>query len=347
MTRAPGWRQRISLGVLTPLLLAIALWAPNMGLVGGVYDAAQATALVSPTLTITIPAPIVGVAEGPVGTNVTMQGSGATPGDTLQFGYVSQTAGCAGADTPISTAPLVIVRPDGGFAVAFSWPSNAATAGADYGICAHDMTTITNPPIASTDLFKVDSATAPSITVTPVDANGTPLPTPAANGALYAGGYAQIVGANFFPGGNRIFVQETADIFTANLYNPQQALKVISGDAISLQDGAFTIVVQLPEQQGTFYLNVLSTDGDGPTNQLPSLLASQQVTISAPPATPTPTASATPVVTPTPASRGAKTPAPSASRVAAIVGLGGVSVLLFLIGVILLVSAALTPWPRV
>ena len=66
-SRAPVWRQRVSIGLLTPLLLVVALWAPTLGLMGG-PSTVQAAALDSPTLTITIPAPVVGVAEGPVGT---------------------------------------------------------------------------------------------------------------------------------------------------------------------------------------------------------------------------------------------------------------------------------------
>jgi len=343
---------RIGLGVWAALALAIMLCAPAFGLLNvGAAPSAQAAALDSGAISIERPTPVVGVAEGPVGTNLYIKAVGLTAGDTYQLGYATQTATCAGpgAITAIVGATPTPAESNGGFFATFAWPSDAAAVGTSYYICAQDQTTITNPPVASTDLFRVDSAAAPSFQINAVDMNGTPLATPAPSNTLYAGGFVQITGNNFFPGGKHLFVQETADPYTAPVYDPQQALKIISGAALSDQSGSFNLVVQLPPEQGALYLNVVSTDGlaAGANSILPSLVASQQVTIAPPPATPTPTvkATATAASTPTPAPAARK--GPSATRVAAVIGLGSVSVLLFLIGIILLVSAAVSPRPRV
>jgi hypothetical protein len=251
--------------------------------------------------------------------------------------------------TPISTTINTHAESNGAFFAAFAWPPDANVVGTAYVICAQDLTTPTNPPAPSAKPFTVDSAAVPSIQVSAVDRSGAPLATPPPSGALYAGGYAQIVGNNFLPSGESLLVQETADPFTANLYNPQRALQVVSGSPITTASGSFMIVVQLPQEQGAVYLSVVSADGRtvGANSILPSLVASQPVSIAPTPATPTPTVSATPtpVVTPTPTPTAPK--GPSSARVAAIAGLGSVSVLLFLIGIILLVSAAVTSRPRV
>ena len=353
MVRALARRAaHIGLGAWAALALAVALCAPALGLTAtGVAQAAQATRADSPALTIVRPAPVVGVAEGPVGTNLYITASGLTPSDMYQLGYATQSATCAGAGaiTPIAGAAPVQADSSGDLTSAFAWPSDAAAVGTSYYVCAQNQTTPATPPVASSAVFRVDSAAAPSFQINAVDMNGTPLATPAPSGPLYAGGYVAITGNNFFPGGKHLFVQETADPYTATVYDPQQALKIISGDALSDQSGSFNLVVQLPPEQGALYLNVVSDDGvaDGANSVLPSLVASQQVTIAPTPATPTPTvkATATPHVTPTPTPTSTHKSA-SSTQVAAVVGLGSVSVLLFLIGIILLVSAAVAPRPR-
>jgi len=286
--------------------------------------------------------------EGPVGTNLYVKAAGLTPGNVYQLGYAAQSVTCAGTVAPISTAATATAESNGAFFAAFAWPPDANAAGTAYYVCATDQTTPTNPPAASSGLFTVDSAAAPSIQVSAVDRNGTPLATPAPNNTLYAGGYAQITGNNFLPAGEPILVQETADPFTASLYNPQRALSVLSGSPITTASGSFMLVVQLPQEQGAVYLTAVTADGRtiDTTSILPSLVASQAVMVSPPPATPTPTVSATPTVTITPTPTTTTTRKPSAARVAAVIGLGSVSVLLFLIGIILLVSAAVTPRPR-
>jgi hypothetical protein len=79
----------------------------------------------------------------------------------------------------------------------------------------------------------------------------------------------------------------------------------------------------------------VSSDGSDTTP--PSLLAGQQVTVTMP--APTPTATTQTTTTPT------ATPASSGGHIAAAVGLGGLSLLLFILGVVFLVSAAALPRP--
>ncbi len=339
---------RVGLGVWATLALAVALCASAVTPAFGLTSAreaprAQAAPLDSGSISILVPAN----PQGPVGTNLYIRAAGLTPGDAYQLGYAPQSATCAGTVTPISTASPATAESNGAFFSAFAWPPDANAVGTAYYICAQDQTTPTNPPVASADLFTVDSAAAPSIQINAVDRSGAPLATPPPNNTLYAGGYAQITGNNFLPGGVQLLVQETADPFTASLYNPNRALSVVSGSPITTASGSFTIVVQLPQEQGAFYLSVVSADGRiGPPAVLSSLVASQQVTISPPPATPTPTVSATATATATPTPTPSPSRGPSSGQVAAVVGLGSASVLFFLIGIILLVSAAVTSRPR-
>ncbi len=319
---------------------------------------AAAGALAAPTahqrpldggsITITQPQASNGIIEGPVGLNMGISVSGAAPNDTYQLGYATQSDTCANGFTAFSSGQTATAQSDGTFTATFAW-ADATTVGTSYYVCAQDQTTSSNPTLQSTATFLVESDTAPSISVTAVgDFGGTALPNPPPANTLYKSGYAQITGSNFYPGGATLFAQLTSSPFSAPQYNPNTHLPVANdAQIISNVTGAFSVVVKLPDFTGSYYLNVVSQDGS--TSVLPSLVASVQVNITDTPATPTPTVSPTPTITitPTPTTRSSRpTPQPSAKRIAAIIGLSSVSVLLFLIGVILLVSAAMTQRQR-
>ncbi|HLY31073.1 MAG TPA: hypothetical protein VKQ36_08585 [Ktedonobacterales bacterium] len=352
--------RKVMTGVMRLTVALLVALSASIGVAGALNDLPAQAAPVTRaaphskqdggSLSITQPSPQNGIVEGPVGANMVITGSGLTPGDIYDIGYAAQGTGCATGDTDFSSVVTAQAQSDGTLTVAFAWPSDAATVGASYYVCAKDTTTTSNPILQSDATFLVKSASAPAITVTATsNFEGTPLPTPAPTNTLYQGGYAQISGSNFFPGGVTLFAQLTNSPFTAQQYNPNARLTVANDATILSEDnGSFTAIVKLPENAvGQFYLNVVSQDGS--SSMLPSLVASIPITIGTPPATATPTVHATPTVRATPTSHRTTTPKPpSAKRIAAIIGLSSVSVLLFVIGIILLVSASLTsrqhPW---
>jgi hypothetical protein len=103
--------------------------------------------------------------------------------------------------------------------------------------------------------------------------------------------------------------------------------------------------VTLPNITGNFFLQVVSNDGQG--KYLPALIATQPIKISQAPA---PTATVGPTVTPTVVGT---TPTPSggsgsggnvnAVGLLGVLSLGGLSILLFILGVYLLTATGATP----
>ncbi|MEO7001567.1 MAG: hypothetical protein ABI068_07175, partial [Ktedonobacterales bacterium] len=176
----------------------------------------------SVTLHITQPAPQSTTVEGPVGANVTVQGQAATAGDSYQLGYSIQSQGCASDFNAISAVQPLTVDTNGSFTATFAWPQDANSVGASYYVCAMDQTTATNPVAQSAEVFHVDAAAAPAITVVALDANGTPAPT---SNSLVAGGRAQISGQNFFPAGDNLYVFLTPHQFSGPDNVPDNRLK--------------------------------------------------------------------------------------------------------------------------
>jgi hypothetical protein len=99
----------------------------------------------------------------------------------------------------------------------------------------------------------------------------------------------------------------------------------------------------LPAITGNFFLHVVSNDGGG--KYLPALIATQPITIGQA-ATPTPTIgpTVTPTVgiTPTPINGGGSGNSLNAAGLVGVLSLGGLSVLLFILGVYLLTSTGAT-----
>ncbi len=292
-----------------------------------------------------------GVVEGPVGANIFAQGA-VPAGDGVTIGYAPQSTGCQSGFQQISNAQPN-VQANGNFGVSFKWPDAANAVNTEYYVCAEDTTTSLIGQ--STILYRVDAASAPSISVEQVDnpnaptpIPGTPTPAPTATapaGKVYGGGYLQITGVNFTPGGQNLSFFLTTGAFTPSDYNPGSALTVVSGDIRTASDGSFQVVVQLPSgETGDLTISAVSQDGTG--DLLPTLVASKRLSIIVAPATPTPQPTVSPTVqsTATPGNgSGTKKRAPGPLRITGLIGLGMLSVILFIIGVGFLMSASSMP----
>jgi len=291
-----------------------------------------------------------GVVEGPVGANIFAQGA-AAPGDTITIGYALKSAGCDGGFQPINDAQPSI-QSNGSFTVAFKWPAAANSVNTEYYVCAQDTTA--NAFGQSTVPYRVDAADPPAINVQQVDnpnaptaIPGTPTPAPTATarpGRIYGGGFLQIQGVNFTPGGQNISFFLTPGKFTPGDYVPGNALSVVSGDSRTASDGTFQVVVQLPAgETGSLTINAVTQDGTA--DLLPTLVASQRLSIVPSPATPTPQPTVSPTVqaTATVGNGGGNKRAPGPLRITGLIGLGTLSVILFIIGVSFLISASSMP----
>lgn len=332
------------LGALT-LALALALGALTPG--------AQAAPAIkgdpsSITLDITQPAPNNGIAEGPVGANIAVQGS-AKAGDTVQIGIAPRSAGCTTGFQPLNIS--VTVLSDGSFTSSFTWPQLANNVGDRYYVCAQDSAA--SAVGASQSLFQVDSADAPAISVTavndpnaPTPGAGTPTPTPPnpPDGTYYAGGFIEIKGQNFTPGGTQIQILVTPGQLTPGTASQSNAspLNIIKGNPVTKHDGSFDVFAQLPSgQTGSFYISATSTDGTNTV--LPTLVGSQSANIAlAPTPTPSPTVTATPkaspsaTITPTTGQHNG----PGTGRVIGAIAVGLFSAIFFILGVAMLISAS-------
>lgn len=334
---------------LSGLALAGAL-ALALGALGPVALAAPKTNADpgSVTLDITQPAANGGVAEGPVGANILVQGT-ATAGDTIAFGVATAGDGCNTGFQQLNGVTAT-AQNDGSFQATFQWPQIAANVGSRYLVCAQDTTNNTMTP--SQTRYQVDSADAPSITVTqvndptaPTPGAGMPTPEPPnpPDGSFYAGGYIEVKGQNFTPGGIQIQLLLTPNQLTpATAALPQ--LTIVSGVAQTKHNGSFDVFAQLPAgQTGQFYLSATSSDGTNAV--LPTLVGSQAVTlVLAPAPTPSPTVIPTPQSSPSVDTGGGgggdKKPGPGVGQVVGAIALGLFSAIFFIIGVAMLISAS-------
>jgi hypothetical protein len=325
------------------LVLALGMFTP------GVMAAPRAKA--DPgnvTLDITQPSPNNGIAEGPVAANVAVSGM-ASPGDAIALGIATNNDGCTTSGFQQLNGVTTTAQGDGSFTKSFAWPQIANNVGDRYFVCAFDTTT--NAMGASQSLFQVDSSGAPSITVTevnnpsaPTPGDGTPTPTPPnpPDGTYYAGGFVEVKGQNFTPGGIQIQLLLTLQQLTpATAATP--SLTVVKGVAQTKHDGNFDVIAQLPSTQtGQFFFS--ATSSDGTTSVLPTLVASQAVQLAlAPTPTPAPTVTPTPKVTATVSGNtgtGGGGRGFSKARIAGAIALGLFSAIFFIIGVALLISTS-------
>jgi hypothetical protein len=296
----------------------------------------------SVSLAILVPKPQSNIAEGPVGTNLTLSGQGATAGHEYQLSYASSKLGCA-VGGPLGSAPA---DASGKFTTTIAWPDAAGSVGATYVLCYRDKDA--GPTLAqpSDQSFKVDAGSPPSITLAP-----PPSSTPNTGDAPVtypAGGAIQISGKNFYSNHTPLlaFVTLHQDFTPGDLQSGNALKRVDNNNAVFTSDanGSFTVTMKLPTFTGNVFLQVVSNDGAG--KYLPALIATQPIAIGQAP-TPTPTVGAivTPTIgaTPTATGGGGSGNSANAAGLIGVLSLGGLSILLFILGVYLLTSTGATP----
>jgi len=278
--------------------------------------------------------------QGPVHTNVSVSASQTTAGATYSLGWATTTAGCATGFTAFTSVAPVTADDGGNFTATFVWPTAAGNPGALYNICASDTANPTTNVITADQVFQVLGATAPQITL--AQAPSATATATATGKTFYAGGPVQVRGKSFLPVGTTVDIFITSSpTFSPSDFQPDNALKTLdNSQIISDSQGQFTANVLLPNIiTGQLFLYAVSTDAvsNGPPTFPPSLVASRTIQISAP--LPTPTAQPSP----TPDNHTGQTGGNSdqTTRIVAIAALGGLSLILFIIGGILIASAAL------
>lgn len=323
--------------------LLLGLLLACVGLLPAAMPGAHAHPLVTaPSLSIVVPVPGPdNIAVGPVGANITVAAQNLAPGDTYQIGYATPDAQCQSGFQNLPEMPQAAA--DGTFTQTLVWPTSLNAVGAVYYICAQDTTTPTNPVAQSQQRFKVDAAQAPSVSVQAVSA-GTPGST-TGPATLYSGVGAAITGKNFVPGGLTLLVYLlTKQIHSAGDLQ-STPLNTLDNSPIKTQDsGDVAATVQVPPAitPGRYFLYVVSNDAQGAS--LPSLVAFTEVTVTPPPTvTPTPKPTSTPKSGSTGNGGNGNNNGLSTNRIIAIVALAVLSLVLIVLGIVLLASAAALP----
>lgn len=271
-----------------------------------------------------------GVAEGPVGTNVSVQaaaGSGWDVGATITLSVTLEDHATCDATTaiPVSTASITVAN-DGSFGATFVWPSAASqtSTSATYVVCANESGAGTLAG-RSTNVFNVLGNAAPTLDVSPTTA--------------HAGDPVQITGANWFP------IQP----ITLRLQGVGQTFQQDPGEQLGNtvtpdQNGNFTISVTLPTNRvGSSTTgnaqDVVATMGTAnSTNVYPLMATSQQLSI-LPQVTPTPSPTLAPTFTPVHQSSGGGGSTNTNQEKLLIALLGLIAVVLLLAGIIVAVLA--------
>lgn len=331
-------RGRANRAAARGLVLGVALAALALAAAGGSPSLASAHPQDTPMVTIQIPAPNSnGVAQGPVGANLTIDGSGFTDGHTYQLGYaqVSQQCGTIGSTLP-TFAGGTVTTSGGAFSTTVQWPAGAANVGGRYYICVTDTTDATQPPVQSSDIFRVVAASAPTFKLMD-PSTSAPLQGPPY--LLYIGSQVTISGQNFAPGSLTLIAYLSKQpIKSGSDLDGATSLNTTNSSSITTQDtGNVTATVLIPASvsAGSYYLYLVSSDRQG--SSLPSLMASVQVTLAQQPtATPKPSPTATPKATATPG--GNSSTGPGLGRTLGVIGLSLLSLILLIAGVLLLVG---------
>lgn len=344
-----------ALNVIILAVVALASMAFLSAATGSLIPVVRAD---TPTLNIIVPHPADKQARGPVGANITVRAQGLTANGVYALGYARADIACDAGFQPFQNGTETMTETasaDGTFTATISWPSSLDSVGVSYYICAQSATpagALLAPIAQSAETFRVDAAKAPAIDAAPsadvTPGAGTPAGSPLPDGSFYQHSAVTITGQNFVPGGSTLVVaasaqqlQQPAD-FQAAAHN---ALPTSDGEQTikSQSNGDIAATVTLPSSlaSGSYYVYVFSTDGND--QAIPSLVASKQIAVVAAP-TPVPTATTAP--TPTHASGTSPTGGTSDSNhQTAIFALAGLSIVLFIAGVIALLSAAAMPGP--
>ena len=341
----------------TVLALAIIALASAAYLSAGTRGPIPVARAAAPSLTIIVPHPSDKHTDGPVGTNITVRADGLAANSAYNLGYASgDVGGCISGFQPFQNVTAT-TSADGTFITTFAWPSNVSNVGATYYICAQSATPLSDPltmSAQSVETFHVDAATAPAIDVAAAGAtpgDGTPALSPLPDGSFYRGGAVTITGHNFFPAGSTLLVavstkqlQQPAD-FQAAAHDALSTSGSSGENTITSQSGGdFSATVTLPATlaRGKYYLYVFSNDGAD--QAIPSLVASRQITLELAP-TPQPTATTAPTATSSGGGSQGNGNTSGPHNLPGVLVLAGLSIVLFIVGVISLLSAAATPRP--
>lgn len=349
--RSRGAPRRSALALIA--LLCCTLLLAGVALAVPLAHAAQPAD--SGALTIVVPAPGGNnVSQGPVGANVSVSASGLASGDSYQLGYAQQSIGCASGFTAVAGTGPLPANGDGSLTATIAWPSDANAVGSSYYLCLSDTTTPTNPNVPSTQVFRVESSSAPSITITtatPPSVTGTATATTPANGTttVQAGSQVSITGQNFVPDNTQLAAYLTLS-GTPSTGELKQGKLGGCAPFSSQGGGTVSTTCTLPTTNtGPWYLIVASTGGSAKFP--PALEAAAPLSIvPAPNATATPSVTATaspspkPSTTPRGGTGGGHTSSGATSNeVAGVIGLSALAIILFVVGVLLLASTLTTP----
>jgi len=337
-----GWtrRGRARMGALRVALLALlGLW-----LGGAAVTAPRAYADdKKPSLHIVMPIPAGkgSTVEGPVGTNVSVRGEGLTANADYQIGYARADFGCQTGMRSFDGVSPASAQQDGTLTATVTWPDSLNSIGSTYVICAQNASQLGEPVVQSDEPFRVDSADHTQFTLKAVTTSATDraTATPQPDGTFFLGQQVAITGKNFLPAGSKLvaYLVTEQGSCPSDLMPPKSTPLTTSAAITSQNDGngGVTATVTLPDNIPTgAYLIYLVSD-NGTQTILPALVASQPITI-----TPAPQPTATVAPRPTATATATTKTTSSNQPIGAIVGLGGLSVVLFIVGVALLASAA-------
>ncbi len=214
------------------LTLLVGLMVAALGQVFPSTPAFAAPTDPAPSLTIVNPVYFSQkVAQGPVGTNVTVVATGGwTIGATIQLGVVPGVIAPGNACDPTAEIPVSPVAPitvdgNGAFNGIFVWPSSAQSS-TPYSICANEENGGTKSG-ASTNTFSVLSAVSPALQLPPAP--------------IHAGDTVTISGTNWLPPAQPISLYlETTNLQPFLLNDPTTTL--------TDQNGNFTVTLTMPQQ---------------------------------------------------------------------------------------------------
>ena len=318
-------------GISASVLLLLVVFA-------GATIVSSPTARADNTTNISMVVPVAnnGTADGPVGTNITLAAVSMPPNSQFDLGYAQASVGCPYGYTVFPSVSPVTSQNDGTFTVTFAWPVSLGFVGTTYAICARNKVDHTTTLWQVAQFFRVDSATPPQFTVT---AAPTGMPSLSGN-SFQLGQQVVLTGQSYFPAGTTLAIYlRTSKASQPSDLQPPAATQISSDQPItSQQDGTVSATVSMPNNipTGSYVLYLVSQDGTATT--LPSLVAHVAIKLT-PAAAVTPTVVKTPQPTATPFGNQQPGSSQGPGKMAEVLGLGGLSVILFVIGVVLLASS--------
>jgi hypothetical protein len=309
---------------------------------GSVSTARTAHADSTGSMHVVVPAPSADnkTVAGPLRTNVSVSASQVTAGARYSLGWANPSDGCANGFQGFESGDTSVTADNSGtFVATVIWPGTASDTTTQYLICARDIANPTTNVITCDQQYQVLVAGRPHFALAPVSKTKAT--------GYSAGGAVRIDGVNFVPGNTPIDVfVTTSATFAAADFQPDLALKTQDGSPITSDaQGSFTATVLLPlSPTGQLFIYVVSADGvpNGPTPFPPSLVVNRAILIGE--AQPTPSAQPSPTVAVSPNPKPHKSAFPDhPRRILAIVLLGVLSLILFIVGGVLIASVALKP----